>query len=135
MRALLIRCATQKASVKCLKNRLEIDGDRITKYKESMPTLNTKVNTQKARINELEKSIYQVDELTKENTNLTNLHKQMDKAKADAINEFQTPQPYYDELGDQYAKGFYHFYEQALLIFLKYGLDFSLDKIIPLLPR
>lgn len=53
-----------------------------------MPTLNTKVNTQKARINELEKSIYQVDELTKENTNLTNLHKQMDKAKADAINEF-----------------------------------------------
>ena len=67
---------------------MEIDGDRITKYKESMPTLNTKVNTQKARINELEKSIYQVDELTKENTNLTNLHKQMDKAKADAINEF-----------------------------------------------
>lgn len=59
----------------------------------------------------------------------------MDKAKADAINEFQTPQPYYDELGDQYAKGFYHFYEQALLIFLNYGLDFSLDKIIHLLPR
>lgn len=53
-----------------------------------MPTLNTKVNTQKARINELEKSAYQVYELTKENTNLTNLHKQMDKAKADAINEF-----------------------------------------------
>ena len=36
-----------------------------------MPTLNTKVNTQKARINELEKSAYQVDELTKENAKWT----------------------------------------------------------------
>jgi len=88
MRTLQIRCAAYEALVKCLKQCPETNGE----YKESMRTLNTEVNTQKDRISELEKNVYRVDELTKENTNLmtklTNLCKQMDKAKADAIDEF-----------------------------------------------
>nr|POF02642.1 hypothetical protein CFP56_39622 [Quercus suber] len=79
----------------CLEHEIDAFGDsglfhltRITEYKESMPTLSAKVNTQKVRISELEKSACQVDELTKENTNLTNLHKQMDKAKVDVVDDF-----------------------------------------------
>ena len=88
MRTLQIRCAAYVALVTCLKQCLETNGE----YKEFLRTLNAEVNTQKDRISELEKNVYWVDELTKENTNLmtklTNLRKQMDKAKADAVDEF-----------------------------------------------
>ena len=52
----------------------------------------------------------------------------------DAIAEFRTSQPYYDVVGDQYAGGFDHFREQALLLFPNCGLDFYLVKISTFAP-
>lgn len=65
-RSLQIRCVEHKASVKHLNKLQDSDGDRIAEYKEAMHNLNIEINTQRARISELEKSACQVDELTKE---------------------------------------------------------------------
>ena len=63
--------------------------------------------TQKAKITELEKNAHQVEELTKENSNMATelaaLCEHVERIKVDAIVEFQTSQPYFDELGDQFA--------------------------------
>ena len=64
-------------------------------------------SAQKARITKLEKNARQVEELTKENSNLVTelvaLCEHVERIKADAIAEFQASQPYFDELGDQFA--------------------------------
>ena len=64
-------------------------------------------SAQKARITKLKKNARQAKELTKENSNLVTelvaLCEHVERIKADAIAEFQTSQPYFDELGDQFA--------------------------------
>ena len=58
-----------------------------------MWTLNAEIKAQKARITELEKNARRVEELTKENSNLTTelvaLYEHVERIKADAISEFQ----------------------------------------------
>ena len=58
-----------------------------------MRTLNAEIKAQKARITELEKNACRVEELTKENSNLTTelvaLYEHVERIKADAIAEFQ----------------------------------------------
>ena len=58
-----------------------------------MWTLNAEIKAQKARITELEKNARRVEELTKENSNLTTelvaLYEHVERIKADAIAEFQ----------------------------------------------
>ena len=59
-----------------------------------MWTLNAEIKAQKARITELEKNARRVEELTKENSNLTTelvaLYEHVERIKVDAIAEFQT---------------------------------------------
>ena len=84
-------------------------------------------------------TIRQVEELTKANFNLTTeltaLHERVDKAKADAMEEFKNSQPFFNELGVQYSEGFEGFCKQTVLLFP--GLDFSsiqIDTTIPITP-
>ena len=69
------------------------DKEKITQYIEAMRTLNAEIKAQKARITELEKNARRVEELTKENSNLTTelvaLYEHVERIKADAIAEFQ----------------------------------------------
>ena len=69
------------------------DKEEITQYIEAMRTLNAEIKAQKARITELEKNARRVEELTKENSNLTTelvaLYEHVERIKADAIAEFQ----------------------------------------------
>lgn len=75
----------------------------------------------------MEGSTHQVEELTKENSNLrtklTALCEHVDKVKDEAITKFQTSQAYFDEIGIQYGNGFEDFHKQAILLFP--GMDFS----------
>ena len=93
MRAFQIRCTLQEASVGCLKAHQASDREKITQYIEAMWTLNAEIKAQKARITELEKNARRVEELTKENSNLTTelvaLYEHVERIKADAIAEFQ----------------------------------------------
>ena len=84
-------------------------------------------------------TIRQVEELTKANFNLTTeltaLRERVDKAKADAMEEFKNSQPFFNELGVQYSEGFEGFRKQTVLLFP--GLDFSsiqIDTTIPITP-
>ena len=84
-------------------------------------------------------TIRQVEELTKANFNLTTeltaLRERVDKAKADAMEEFKNSQPFFNELGVQYSEGFEGFCKQTVLLFP--GLDFSsiqIDTTIPITP-
>nr|POE54779.1 hypothetical protein CFP56_47615 [Quercus suber] len=69
--------------------------------------LNFKVNEKKV---ELEATTRRCEELVKSNTNLmtelTTLHEQMEQVKANDVAEYQTSQPFYDELGGLYGDGF-----------------------------
>ena len=94
MRALQIRCTSQEAFVGRLKAHQASDKEKITQYKEAMRTLNVEIKAQKARITELKKNARRVEELTKENSNLTTelaaLCEHVERIKADAIAKFQT---------------------------------------------
>ena len=93
MRALQIKCTLQEASVGCSKAHQASDNEKITQYIEAMRTLKADIKAQKARITELEKNARRVEELTKENSNLTTelvaLYEHVERIKADAIAEFQ----------------------------------------------
>ncbi|KAK9986696.1 hypothetical protein SO802_031647 [Lithocarpus litseifolius] len=95
MRALQIRRFAQEAMVKCLKTHLANKGDQIKECKEAIHLLNREVNTYKAKVTQLEGIARWVEELTKANTNLTTeltaFHEQVDKVKADTIEEFPNP--------------------------------------------
>ena len=57
----------------------------------------------------------------------------MDQVKADAVDEFQTYQPYFNELEVQYGDRFEDFHKQATLLFS--SVDFSqvqIDSLIPM---
>nr|POE54674.1 hypothetical protein CFP56_25034 [Quercus suber] len=82
-----------RAVVKRLKTHLETEGDQIKEYKEPIYLLNGEVNTQKAKVTQLEGIARRVEELTKANTNLTTeltiFHEEIDKVKANTIEEFK----------------------------------------------
>lgn len=63
----------------------------------------------------------------KENSNLKSelmgLCEYMDKAKVEAIAEFQTSQTYFDEMGAMYGDDFKDFRKQAILLYP--GVEFS----------
>ena len=90
MRALQIRWTTKEESVKCLKSHLEIEEETLKKFKESLQTLNAEHNDQKDK---MQGSARQVEEVTKENSNLktklTALCKHMDKIRDEAFTELQ----------------------------------------------
>lgn len=79
--------------VKRLKTHLETEGDQIKEYKEPIYLLNGEVNTQKAKVTQLEGITRRVEELTKANTNLTTeltvFREEIDKVKADTIEDFK----------------------------------------------
>ena len=60
MWALQIHCASWEASVKHLKNRLEIEADSLKKFKESSWTFGQEVIELKAKLGEV---TYQTNEL------------------------------------------------------------------------
>ena len=51
------------------------------------------------------------------------LREYVDKAKVEAVAEFQTSQNYFDKMGTMYGDGFEDFRKQAILLYL--GIDFS----------
>lgn len=124
MWALQIHCASQEASVKHLKIRLEIEANSLKKLKELGRTLRQEVIKLKAKLGRVN---HQYDELMKENAILKSevvaLHKHMDKVKEKAIEEFPVSQPYFNEMGGYYGDGFEDFRKQVVLLFL--DLDFS----------
>ena len=94
------------------------------------------LNEQKDKV---QGSACQVEEVTKENSNLktklTALRKHMDKIRDEAITELQTSQAYFNEMGVQYGDSFEDFRKQAILWF--FGLDFSQIQIntsVPITP-
>lgn len=50
MRALQVRCASQEASIKCLKEHIGSKADALKKFKESSQTLGQKVIDLKAKL-------------------------------------------------------------------------------------
>ena len=54
---------------------------------------------------------------------MTSLRKRVDKAKANALEEFKDSQLFFDLLGSQYSEGFKDFWRQAVLLFS--SVDFS----------
>lgn len=123
MRALQIHCASREASIKHLKDRLESKANALKKFKESSWTLGQEMIDLKAKLNG---TTHQTDKLMKDNANLKSkvvaLHEQTNKAKEEAIDEYQVSQPYFNEMGDYYRDGFKDFRKQAILMFL--DLDF-----------
>ena len=75
----------------------------MKKYKEVSHLLNAEINEQKAKVSQLQESARQVEEPTKENSNLkielTTLREHVDKVRAEAVVKFQTSQAYYDKMG------------------------------------
>lgn len=124
MRALQIKCAALQAMVKHLCTRMATDSKDLKKFKDALRLLNGEVNDYKAQ---LEGGACRVEELTKANTNLTielaTLCEQVDKTKANAVEEFKDSQPYFVKLGDQYDEGFEDFRKLAIASFP--SLDYS----------
>ena len=79
-------------SVKCLRSHLETKEETSKKFKESFQDLNTELNEQKDKV---QRSAYQIEEVTKKNSNLktklTALRKHMDKIMDEVVTELQTP--------------------------------------------
>lgn len=126
--------------VKCLRTRLAERIDQLKVYKEAIRTFNREVNAQKDKVSQLEGAAYQVEELTKSNTNLTievaALRDQVDKVRANAMEEFKDSQPFFDLLGAQYGEGFEDYCQQVILLYP--DLDFSfvqIDASIPMTPH
>nr|POE71697.1 hypothetical protein CFP56_48600 [Quercus suber] len=67
---------------------------------------------------------------------MTSLQESVDKAKANAIEEFKDSQPFFDLIGSQYGEDFEDFCKQAVLLFP--SVDFSsvqIDTMIPMTPK
>ena len=67
---------------------------------------------------------------------MTSLRKRVDKARANALEEFKDSQLFFDLLGSQYSEGFKNFRRQAVLLFS--SVDFSsvqIDTMIPMTSR
>ena len=58
---------------------------------------------------------------------VTSLHESIDKAKANAVEEYKDLQPFFNLLGSQYGEGFEDFRKQAVALFP--NVDFSLIQI------
>nr|POE57165.1 hypothetical protein CFP56_34128 [Quercus suber] len=102
MRALQIHCASHEALIKHLKDHLGFEVDALKKFKESSRTLS-------------------------QESEVLALHEHMEKVKKEVIEEYQVPQPYFNEVGGYYGDDFEDFYKQAVLMFP--NLDFSFIQI------
>lgn len=107
MKALQARYVAKEGVVCHQRIRLEHEANQLIQNKEAARILNFEVNEKKV---ELEATTRWCEELVKSNTNLTTelttLHKQMEQVKANAVAQYQTFQPFYDELGGFYGDGF-----------------------------
>ena len=78
-------------------------------------------------MSQLEGQAHRAEDLEKANIDLvaelTALRKQVDRLRADAIVEFQTSQPYFDELRVQYGNEIKDFCKQMTIFFP--SVDFS----------
>lgn len=78
-------------------------------------------------------------ELTEANAILTaevtSLRESMDKAKADAIEEYKNSHPFFNLQGSQYGDGFEDFKKQAAIFFLNVISSIQSELTIPLTPR
>lgn len=66
---------------------------------------------------------------------VTSLRESMDKAKADAIEEYKNSHPFFNLLGSQYGEGFEDFRKQAAICFLNVISSIQSELTIPLTPR
>ena len=102
MRALQIQCAAKEAIVKCLRTYLEEESDQLKKYKEGARTLNNEVKALMEQVKKLDGATCRTEELTKANAILTaevtSLRDSIDKAKANAIEEYKDSQPFFNLL-------------------------------------
>ena len=107
MKALQARYIAKEGVVRRQRIRLEHKANQLIQYKEAACILDFEVNEKKVK---LEATTRQCEELVKSNTNLmtelTILHEQMEQVKANAVAEYRTSQPFYDELGGLYGDGF-----------------------------
>nr|POE55926.1 hypothetical protein CFP56_45141 [Quercus suber] len=110
--------------IKCLKDHLESEANDLKKFKESSRNLGQEVIDLKAKLSRM---THQFNKLAKENSYLkfemAVLHEHMDKVKEEAIEEYQMPQPYFNQNGGYYGDGFKDFHKQVVLMFL--NLDIS----------
>nr|POE99120.1 hypothetical protein CFP56_58023 [Quercus suber] len=88
----------------------------------------------------LKEETYLREEVEKMNTNLTTkvvaLHKQMDKAKADAMAAFQILQPFFDDCDVFYGEGFDDCLKQVVAIYSDLDLSqIAIDDIVPPTPK
>ena len=84
---------------------------------EAVRTLNTELM---AKLALLKEETHRCKELEKANTNLTTesttLRDQMDKAKVDIVATFRTSQPFFNECGIFYGKGFDDHLKQVAIV-------------------
>ena len=136
MKALQARCEAKEGVVRHQRTLLEYEADQLNQYKEDACILNDKWTRKKVV---LETTSLRCKELAKANTNLTTelaaLREQIEQAKADSVAEYQTSQPFYDELGGLYDDGFEDCLKQVVALYL--NLDLSrvvIDDSVLLMP-
>lgn len=110
MKALRVRCEA-KEGVACHKHaHLEYKANQLEQCKEATRILNAELTEKKAK---LVATTHQCQELAKSNTNLmtelATLREQIKQAEVDTVVEYQTSQPFYDELGGLYGNSFKDF--------------------------
>ena len=101
-----------------------------------MKTLRQEVKALTDQVKKLEGSTHRAEELTDANAILTaevtSIRESLDKAKADAVEEYKDLQPFFNLLGSQYNEGFKDFRKQVVAFFP--NVDFSSVQIKLIVP-
>ena len=86
-----------------------------------MKPLSQEVKALTEQVKKLEGSTHRAKELTNANAILTaevtSLSESLDRAKADAVEEYKDLQPFFNLLGSQYDEGFEDFKKQVVAFF------------------
>lgn len=107
MKALRVRCEAKEGVVCHQHTHLEYKADQLEQYKEATRILNVELTKKKTK---LEATTHRCQELAKSNINLmielATLCEQIKQTESDTVAEYQTSQPFYDELGGLHGDDF-----------------------------
>lgn len=118
---------------------MEEEANQLKKYKEGICTLKGEVTTYTEQVKKLDGASCWVEELTEVNAILTNevtsLQESMDKAKAEAFEEYKDLQLFFNLLWSQYDEGFKDFKKQSIVLFPNVDFSFvQIDTTVPMTP-
>ena len=129
VKALQDRCVTNEGVVTRVRKYNSNLLDQQKQYKEAFHTLNVKLKEMREK---LERASSQSKELEE---NLTTLRKQVEKARADTVQEFKAWQSYIDSCADYYGTGFDDCLKQVASTFPKLDLSgITMEDSMPTTP-